>query len=268
MSKKVERKAPMLLRRALVLNLFLIFFNPNMAFADNEFSLRNSYLKNWYISCDADDGAIKKKGNSFYFSESKNNCGKPSKHKWQQRAEIKSDSVPLNFNGKLSFKYTLSLNSSSTEKFTFFQIHDGRESCSPPLKIDWTDTNFIRLESHYKIKGKGEEYCVPNWNMRNAKALEPIVLRRDGTKYDVEVLLAFDGEGNFSVEISVDDKLVLVSAYQHDSTFASVKTEGNLTVINPVFEKSKKFYFKQGNYSLRFFNYDLNFENMKIEKVR
>ena len=70
--------------------------------------------------------------------------------------------------------------------------------------------------------------------MRNAKALEPIVLRRDGTKYDVEVLLAFDGEGNFSVEISVDDKLVLVSAYQHDSTFASVKTVGNLTVINPV----------------------------------
>ena len=128
--------------------------------------------------------------------------------------------------------------------------------------------NSIRLESHYKIIGKGEEYCVPNWNMRNAKALYPIVLRRDGTKYDVELLLDFDGEGNFTVEIFVDDELALVSAYQRDATFASVKTEGGLTVINPVFEKSKKFYFKQGNYSLRFFNYDLNFENMKIEKVR
>ena len=254
--------------RAITLSLFLIFFNSNTSFGNDEFSLQNSYLKNWYTSCDADDGAIKKKGNSFYFSESKNNCGKPSKHKWQQRAEIASDAVPTNFEGKLSFKYTLSLNSSSTEKFTFFQIHDGRESCAPPLKIDWTNTNSLRLESHYKIKGKGEEYCVPNWNMRNATALQPLVLRRDGTKYDVEMLLDFDGEGNFSLEIFVDNELMLVSSYQHDSTFSTVKTEGNLTVENPLFEKSKKFYFKQGNYSLRFFNYNLNLENMKIAKMK
>lgn len=244
--------------------IVLGFFVCNITFANNEFSLRNSHIKNWYISCDADDGAIKKKGNSFYFSESKNNCGKPSKHKWQQRSEIASG-VVSNFKGKISFKYTLSLISSSKEKFTFFQIHDGRESCAPPLKIDWTEMNSIRLESHYKIIGKGEEYCVPNWNMRNAKALYPIVLRRDGTKYDVELLLDFDGEGNFTVEIFVDDELALVSAYQRDATFASVKTEGGLTVINPVFEKFDKLYFKQGSYSFRFFNYDLNFENMKIK---
>lgn len=257
----------MFFRRVITLSSFLIFFNSNTSFANDEFSLRNSYLKNWYISCDADDGAIKKKGNSFYFSESKNNCGKPSKYKWQQRAEIASG-LPFDFMGKLSFTYVLSLNSSSTEKFTFFQIHDGRESCAPPLKIDWTDTNSIRLESHYKIQGKGEEYCVPNWDMRNAKTLIPIVLKRDGTKYEFELLLDFDGKGNFSVEIFVDDKLVLVSAYQRDATFSSVKTEGNLTVINPVFEKFSKLYFKQGNYSRKFFDYNLNFENMKIAKIK
>jgi hypothetical protein len=251
-------------KKKLLLILVLGFFVCNITFANNKFSLRNSHIKNWYISCDADDGAIKKKGNSFYFSESKNNCGKPSKHKWQQRSEIASG-AESNFKGKISFKYTLSLISSSKEKFTFFQIHDGRESCAPPLKIDWTEMNSIRLESHYKIIGKGEEYCVPNWNMRNAKALYPIVLRRDGTKYDVELLLDFDGEGNFTVEIFVDDELALVSAYQRDATFASVKTEGGLTVINPVFEKFDKLYFKQGSYSFRFFNYDLNFENMKIK---
>ena len=38
-----------------------------MSFANDEFSLRNSYLKNWYVSCNADDGAIKKKGIHFIF---------------------------------------------------------------------------------------------------------------------------------------------------------------------------------------------------------
>ena len=76
------------------------------------------------------------------------------------------------------------------------------------------------------------------------------------------------GEGNFSLEIFVDNELMLVSSHQHDSTFSTVKTEGNLTVENPLFEKSKKFYFKQGNYSLRFFNYNLNLENMKIAKMK
>lgn len=233
----------------------------------DEFSLRNSYLKNWWASCSPDHGAINQKGNSFYFSESKNNCGKPNKYKWEQRAEIASEIIPINYKGKLSFKYTLSFNSSSMEKFTLFQIHDNRESCAPPLKIDWTSKNSLQLESHYKIEGKGEEYCVPNWAMRNAEALQPIILRRDGTKYAVQLLLDFDGEGNFSLEVFVDDELILVSSYLVRSTLPSVKTEGNLIVANPVFEKSEKFMFKQGNYSRRFFTYALNFEDMIIEEI-
>jgi len=67
--------------------------------------------------------------------------------------------------------------------------------------------------------------------MRNAKALYPIVLRRDGTKYDVELLLDFDGEGNLTVEIFVDDELALVSAYQRDATFASVKQRWFTVII-------------------------------------
>ena len=222
----------------------------------------------WEISCGVDKGSIIIDGNDYTFKESSNLCdGNKNKWSWKQRSELISNKISINSKDKYLFKSKISFLSESKNKFTFFQIHDGRDACAPPLKVDWDNRGLIKFYSHYKVKGKGEEYCIPNYELIKAPLIQTKYLKRDGTEYDIEIIIDFDGQGNFDVLVKVDEEDALKGRYNSSQKFDKVKTEGGLTVKNPNLQKSTKFDFKHGNYSKDFFEYTLISNGMSITKI-
>jgi len=210
-----------------------------------------SEITSWRISCNADTGAVKRLGNIYTFTKSRNNCGKETMWKWAQRSEIVSNGLSVKIKAKYLFSTKLSIKSKSNTKFTFFQIHDGRNACAPPLKIDWTINNSIKFVSDFKVKGKGAEHCVVNRSLQYVKPLNKIELKRDGTVYFIEVILAFDGIGNFDVSILIDGKMIMEGSYDH----------------NLRFQKPRRFTFKHGSYSSTMFDYHLKSEGLKLQRI-
>lgn len=131
------------------------------------------------------------------------------------------------------FSSTINMSSKSNNKFTLFQIHDSRHSCAPPLKLDWTSNNKLTFVSAYAPKDRSNN-CVQNRAMESAR-FKGNRLRRDGTKYKLDIILDMHGAGPFDVTVFIDGQPVISGKYNPSN--------------NPKFFVSKRYYMKMGVYS-------------------
>lgn len=200
----------------------------DMAHAQNKW--RKVQAK-WEASCGVDKGAIVKKRGNYIFRRSKNYCG--STVVWPQRTELRGGDVPIKTRASYKFSSIISMTSKSNNKFTFYQLHDARYSCAPPLKLDWTSANTLRFTSAYAPKDRSNN-CVQNRSIESAR-YHGKRLSRDGTKYKLDVIFDFHGNGPFDVTVFIDGKPVMSGKYNPSR--------------NPNFFVSKRYYMKMGVYS-------------------
>lgn len=206
-------------------------------------------LNRWQISCAVDKGAITKSGKTWIFKTSSNRCPGGI---FNQRAEIYTDKISPTKVGTYRFRSNISVRSPSNEKFAIFQIHDGRLGCAPPLMVRVQPTGHLTINGDYKIGNQPGENCVRNILTKSGQSKARI--RRDGTPYDLQVILDFDGQSGFDVYVYLDNALQITGSYQ----------------IQPGkgYFVSKHFYFKHGSYSQNMFPYEIISRDMKVDKVR
>ncbi len=203
-------------------------------------------LSKWQVSCGVDPGAIVRDGKTWVFRTSSNHCPGGV---WKQRAEIFTDRIKPTHKGAYLFSATVAMEAGTNEKFDIFQIHDGRRGCAPPLKVDVLPSGRIELTSDLKT-GPGES-CERGALGRSASSK---VIRRDGTRHLLEVVIDFDGRGGFDAFVSVDKKLQVSGTYKPP--------------VGTRYFQSEFFFFKHGVYSQRIFPYVLTSQDMKVKKVR
>ncbi len=203
----------------------------------------------WGVSCGADRGSITRSRKVRVFRTSANHC---SGGIFNQRAEINTDNISINREITYLFETTVSFTSESNEPFVIFQIHDGRNGCSPPLSVRWQSNNTLSFDSDY-TRDQGMDGCVQNREMRNARYSGPR-LQRNGTPYQFRALLDFDGNGNFDVTIFIDGAAAISGHYQPS--------------IDPGFVASSRFYMKHGVYSHFVWPYELRSEGMRVLRAR
>lgn len=206
-------------------------------------------LNEWRISCGVDNGAIVKKGKTRTFRTSSNHCPGGT---FNQRAEISTGSVPPNHKGTYLFSSTISMSSTSRERFDVFQIHDERWGCAPPLKLEVMGNGRLSLDSEYKIGSAPGDNCRKNRPFSDQASQARI--QRDGTEYLLEVVVDFDGAGGFRIWIRLDGSTQITGQY------APPRGQG--------YFDSKKFYFKHGVYSKNMFPYELKSTNMRVRRVK
>ena len=144
------------------------------------------------------------------------------------------------------FETNVAIISDASEQFAIFQIHDGRDGCAPPLKVQVAPNGTIRLQSAVKV-GPGEQ-CKPE---DHTTGNPNIRLRRDGIEYNLCVLFQFNGDGEFSTNVWLDGKLPV-------SGVCGI----------PGACQSKNFYFKHGVYSKNLFDYQMTSKGMRVKKVK
>ena len=203
-------------------------------------------LSSWKISCGVDKGSIKKKGRSWVFKTSSNKC---KGGVFKQRAEIKSGNIGTNRKGTYRFSTGVTMKSSSPQRYDVFQIHDGRNSCAPPLKLTVSPSGRLTLDSEYKFKGAG---CQRNTSL--AGATTSAGLNFTGVEKQLMIDISFDGNGGFGVIVYVDGSKQIQGKY-------SPPSGGDYFV-------SRHYYFKHGVYSRNRFDYTLESKNMSVKKVR
>lgn len=214
----------------------LIVLSSNVSAKDKYFGAP-SKISVWKISCSVDRGSITGGGSNWVFKTSKNRC---TGGIFKQRAEITSNSaLSISTKAKYNFQSIFTMKSSSNEKFDIFQIHDARDGCSPPLKVNVQSSGKIRLYSDYKT-GPGER-CERD--VIQTTGLGKTSVKRDGTEYKLNVIVDFDGKSGFDVEVYIDDVLEVSGKY--------FPPEGSGYI------SSKFFYFKHGVYSRNMFDYEL-----------
>lgn len=203
----------------------------------------------WKTSCGADRGSITRSGSTYTFRTSKNHC---TGGIFNQRAELTSSDISVRRQVTYVFSSEVAMTTQSNEPFIIFQIHDGRFGCSPPMSLRWQGNGTLSFDSDY-TKGKGMAGCVENRSLRNAR-YHGSALRRDGTAYQLQVKLAFDGEGSFDVEAAVNGDRVLSGTYSPPN--------------DPQFLRSKRFYMKHGVYSKNRWDYELRSRGVRVVQAR
>ena len=208
----------------------------------------------WKISCKkVDKGSIVRKKNNYIFKTSKNYCPEGD---WKQRAELISV-YALSTNTKAQYNFQSYFNMKSDywwpgydnhEKFDIFQIHDGRDGCAPPLKVNIQPDGKIKLRGDYK-KGPGEK-CV--YDIIKSTGRGKTKIKRDGTEYKLNILLDFDGNGGFEVEVYINDEFEVSGEYRFEAGLGYIK--------------SRYFAFKHGVYSRFKFPYVLD-SVMTMERI-
>lgn len=206
-------------------------------------------LNRWQVSCAVDKGAISKRGRTWIFTTSSNRCPGGV---FSQRAEISSDKISPTHKGTYRFSSNVSINSNSDEKFAIFQIHDGRLGCAPPLMVRVQPSGHLTINGDYKIGSQPGENCVRNVLQKSGQSSARI--RRDGTEYELDVILNFDGRSGFDVYVYLDDSLQIRGRYQFEP--------------GKGYFVSKHFYFKHGSYSQNMFPYELVSRDMRVDRVR
>ena len=227
-----------------ILTLMLVAINAKLSFSMDKYLQTPKIISGWNISCSVDDGSISFNGNNWIFKTSKNGCKGGF---FKQRAEISSPkALKLSTKAKYEFQSIFSIKSNeesrgilNVEKFEFFQIHDGRLGCAPPLSIGFTKKGKLRLLGDYKVGESEGQNCDRDimFDVGNT------VVRREGTEYKIKVVLDFDGKSAFAVAVYLNDKLEVEGKYsppKEDKYF-----------------KSKYYYFKHGVYSENMFDYEL-----------
>lgn len=208
-----------------------------------------SPLNNWKVSCNADKNSVSKKGQTWTFRTGPNRCTGGT---YKQRAEIKTGEISPTHKGAYKFSTTISMTSPSNDKFDVLQLHDGRKGCAPPLKVQVLPDNRLSLEGEYKIGSGPGENCVTVKSLRGQSSSARIT--RDGRPHQLDVILAFDGQGGFRVWVALDGKSELSGTYHYQ--------EGRN------FFRSQHFYFKHGVYSKNQFPYEMVSKGMTVKKVR
>ncbi|MCU9837169.1 hypothetical protein OEZ49_05280 [Ruegeria sp. WL0004] len=224
----------------LVLGL-LVFSAPETANA--------SPLQTWKVSCGTDPGALVKKGRTYFFKTSSNHCPGGI---FNQRSEIATDHMNAGRAGTYLFSTYVAVTSPSTEKFSIFQIHDGRHGCAPPLKINVLPSGQLTFDSEYKIGSKPGNDCRKVSSLMGKKSA--VRIKRDGTEYKLDVVVDFDGRGGFEVFVAVDDRP------QIEGRYSPPEGQG--------YFKSQKYFFKHGSYSLNVFPYTLVSRDMRVKRVK
>ena len=208
-----------------------------MAAARNIYFGTPDQLTTWIVSCSVDSGAIKGGGNEWVFTTSKNRCKGGI---YEQRAEINTKgSLSTKKKTQYRFQSYFRMTSDAREKFDIFQIHDSRDGCAPPLKVNVQPSGRIKLRADYKT-GPGEQ-CVRN--VMKSSGLGKTKIKRDGREYKLDVLLDFDGKGGFHVAVYIDDRFEVSGKYDPPQ--------------GKGFHISRYFYFKHGVYSRHIFDYRL-----------
>ena len=209
-------------------------------------------ITNWIISCTVDKGSIVDNYPNYIFKTSKNKCSGDKTYK--QRAEIVSKkALPPSTKVAYDFQSDFTFEGDTDQKFDIFQIHDGRDSCAPPLKVEVQKRGGIRLMADYRLKydyKEGDkEQCERD--IIKSKVINDIKIQKNGKKNKLNVVLIFHGSSNFDVGVFVNDKFVISGRY------APPQGKG--------YYKSKYFYFKHGNYSRYKFDYTIN---SKIKMIK
>ena len=209
-------------------------------------------ITDWVISCTVDKGSIVDNYPNYIFKKNKNTCSGDKTYK--QRAEIVSKkALPLSSKVAYDFQSDFTFEGDTDQKFDIFQMHDGRDSCAPPLKISVLKKGEIRLIGDYRLKydyKEGDkEQCERD--IIKSKVINDIKIQKNGKKNKLNVVLIFHGSSNFDVGVFVNDKFVISGRY------APPQGKG--------YYKSKYFYFKHGNYSRYIFDYTIK---SKIKMIK
>lgn len=120
------------------------------------------------------------------------------------------------------------------------------------MSLRWKKDNTLAFDSDY-TRNQGMAGCVENPSLRNATYTGPI-LRRDGTPYNLKVLLEFDGKGAFNVSVSIDSTSVLSGRYSPSSDSSLVA--------------SRRFYIKHGVYSQNIWTYEMRSKHVRVLRLR
>ena len=233
--------------------IFVIIVFASNSYARDTYSGAPSKITDWRISCSVDKGSIIGNYPNYVFKTSKNRCTGGT---YNQRAEIYTKkAITLSTKAKYDFQTIFTIKDVSKsftlraypEKFDIFQIHDGRDGCAPPLKVNIQTSGLLRLFADYKT-GPGEQ-CERDVIK---SGFGKTVIKRDGTEYKLNVLLNFDGKSGFNVDVYLDDKLEVSGKY--------LPPTGNKYVA------SKYFYFKHGVYSKNMFDYEMK-SKIHMKKV-
>ena len=227
--------------------IIIIIFGSNAYAMDKYFGAPNK-ITDWRISCSVDKGSIVDNYPNYIFKTSKNRC---SGGTYNQRAEITTrKAITLKTKAKYNFQSIFSIIDSSQgfeEKFDIFQIHDGRDGCAPPLKVNIQPNGVLRLYADYKT-GPGEQ-CEKD--VISSEIGETLIIR-DGTQYKLNVLLNFDGKAGFDVDVYINDKLEVSGKYEPP--------------VGKKYKYSKHYYFKHGVYSKYMFDYEMK-SKISMKKV-
>ncbi|GLO68624.1 hypothetical protein MACH17_01410 [Phaeobacter inhibens] len=150
-------------------------------------------LNRWSIECSVDNGSIVKRGNTRVFRPSSNQCVGGV---FNQRAEIGSKRVKPSHTGTYLFSSMISMTNDRNEKFTIFQIADGRNGCAPPLSVNIRRDGGVKLRADYKT-GPAES-CVRDV-LRHKTT--PVRFTCNGRPQKLDVLIDFLGDGSFDVQL-------------------------------------------------------------------
>lgn len=205
-----------------------------------------SPLNQWRVSCGADPGAITRQGRTWIFRTSSNHC---EGGVFNQRAELSTQHVRPNHRGAYLFQTKVALRTGASEQFTLFQVHDGRMGCAPHLSIDVRPDGRLYLKSDVKT-GPGESCIRGTLSDRISRDR----ITRDGTPYEMRVLIDFDGTGAFDVALWIDGRPQVTGRYTPQAQATGFRPE--------------RYYFKHGVYSYRRFPYEMTSSGMGVRRVR
>ena len=228
-----------------IYSIIIIFVFSSNAYAMEKYFGTPNKISDWSISCTVDKGSIIDNYPNYIFKTSKNYC---KGGVYSQRAEIETDkALPVSTEVAYDFQSRFTFKGDTDQEFDLFQIHDSRDGCAPPLKVEVMKKGDIRLFADYKT-GPGEQ-CEKD--VIKSKVINDIKISKDGKENILNLILIFYGNSNFDVGVFINDKFVISGRY------APPQGKG--------YYKSKYFYFKHGNYSHNIFNYTIK---SKIQMIK
>ncbi len=161
-------------------------------------------LSDWRIVCGADANAITRSGTDWVFRPSRDHC---SRSDVEQRSEISTRPIPATTRQTLAFSARIKMTARQYETFDIFRVYDGGSGCTPPLKVQVTESGRIRFVSGRVTADGG--CTIVDMTPEPSQGF----LRRDGTEQSLDIVMDFDGHGGFEAFLLLDGRKELMGAY-------------------------------------------------------